>query len=181
MATASLQTHNLDYYSSRLFHGSPLAFEQNDPSLADEALPTFPSRYAGERVWVGSEMALKQDQWVTIMSEQDQAHFLEALRHFQRKLYNNKTPSQGSRMTGLNLGPESLSPKTFPLPQELSNRLRNISHDCYNGRGFGVLRGLHTEILTDEERILVFAGVSSHVAPKRGFQDIKREMVTCKS
>lgn len=84
-------------------------------------------------------------------------------------------------MTGLDLAPESISPKTFPLPQELSGRLKRISHDCYNGRGFGVLRGLDPTAFTDEENVLVFAGVSSHVAPKRGFQDIARELVTCKS
>lgn len=28
--------------------------------------------------------------------------------------------------------------------------------------------------------MLVFGGISSHVAPVRGFQDINRELVTCK-
>jgi hypothetical protein len=84
-------------------------------------------------------------------------------------------------MLDLNLGPESLSPDTFPLSEELDSRLKNISYDCYNGRGFGVLRGVRTENLTDEEKVIVFAGVSTHVAPTRGFQDIKRELVTCKS
>ncbi|KAK3328687.1 hypothetical protein B0T19DRAFT_442576 [Cercophora scortea] len=130
-----------------------------------EALPGFPDRYSGARVWTGSEMALKQHEWVSILSDQDRAHIQAALRHFQ----------------SLHLGPDSISPETFPLPQDLSRRLRELSGDCYNGRGFGILRGLRaiTGAYTDEEQILVFAGVSSHVARERGFQDVNREVVIC--
>lgn len=41
-------------------------------------------------------------------------------------------------MKGLGLGPDALNPQSFPLPPELSVRLRRISHDCHEGRGFGV-------------------------------------------
>lgn len=80
---------------------------------------------------------------------------------------------------GLDLPPASISPKTFPLPQALSDRLRKISQHIHNGRGFCILRGLRPELFTDEENVLVFAGVSAHVAPRRGFQDVNRELITC--
>lgn len=76
-------------------------------------------------------------------------------------------------------GPEAISPETFPLPSDLRDRLRKISYDCYRGRGFGVVRDLYSEALTEEEKVLVFAGVACHVAPQRGFQDSSREVVTC--
>lgn len=81
---------------------------------------------------------------------------------------------------GLDLGPESLTPETFPLPHGLHSRLRQVSHDVHNGRGFCIVRGLDIEALTDEESVLVYAGISSHVAPVRGFQDKERKMVTCR-
>jgi hypothetical protein len=80
---------------------------------------------------------------------------------------------------GLNVGPELISPKTFPLSEQLSERLRSISYDCYEGRGFGILRGINPDMFTEEENVLVFAGVSAHVGSIRGFQDVKREMVAC--
>lgn len=73
-----------------------------------------------------------------------------------------------------------MSRMVFPLPQELADRLETISHDCYNGRGFAVLRGLRPEELTEEQNVLTVAGISSYIAPQRGFQDINRQQVTCK-
>ncbi|KAK3290241.1 uncharacterized protein B0H64DRAFT_412939 [Chaetomium fimeti] len=152
----------LGYYSLKLFsdtHSSPLV----DPPKLDEALPGFPSRYDGERVWVGSDMVAKQDEWIVALTDQDKAHIGQALRHFQ----------------GLNLGPGALNRETFPLPEELVKRLRTLTHGCYEGRGFAVLRGLDPAAHSDEENVLIFGGISSHVAPTRGFQDLAREMVTC--
>lgn len=59
---------------------------------------------------------------------------------------------------------------TFPLPK-LHSALRQISDDVHNGRGFKVLRGLPIDKHTREENVIIYAGVSSHVAPIRGRQD----------
>ncbi|KAM5343253.1 hypothetical protein ACJ41O_014219 [Fusarium nematophilum] len=150
MAAATSQAPSLDYYSSKLFEVT--STYEPDASDLENPLPGFPPRYEGERVWTGSEMALKEEEWTLVLSEEDQAHVLDALRHFK---------------------------KTFPLPKELHDRLRAVSNDVYNGRGFGVVRGLQPEALTEEENVLVYAGVSTHVAPTRGFQDVDRELVTC--
>ncbi|KAI0597496.1 hypothetical protein F4775DRAFT_255975 [Biscogniauxia sp. FL1348] len=162
-ATANMSSRDLDYYSLKLSHGAQPSPQQNDMSGFDKALPGFPARYVGERVWSGPEMARKPHGFITILSETDQNDILEALRHFQ----------------SLSLNPGSIGPETFPLPDDLSRRLKRISDDCHKGRGFGILRGLRPERFTDEEGILLFAGISSHVAPERGFQDVNRELVTC--
>ncbi|KAI5921280.1 hypothetical protein F4810DRAFT_702450 [Camillea tinctor] len=160
--TNDMRSHDLDYYSSRLFHGIRLFSPQDDTPRFDKALPGFPAQYKGERVWSGPEIALKPCDFIVALSENDQANILEALRYFQ----------------GLKLHPGLISPETFPLPDKLSRRLKGISDDCHNGRGFGILRGMQLEQFSDEEGILVFAGVSSHVAPQRGFQDVNRHVIS---
>ena len=83
MATSSVQNPRLNYYSSKLFHGSPLHSRVNEESIRKETLAGFPSKYTSERVWSGPDIASKEDEWVTVLSEQDQDHALRALRYFQ--------------------------------------------------------------------------------------------------
>ncbi len=59
---------------------------------------------------------------------------------------------------------------TFPLPH-LRPILRGISDDIHNAYGFKVLRGLLVQRHTREENIIIYAGVSAHIAPIRGRQD----------
>jgi Taurine catabolism dioxygenase TauD, TfdA family len=49
--------------------------------------------------------------------------------------------------------------------------LRQISKEVHHGHGFKVLRGLPVATHTRSENIIIYAGVSSHVAPLRGRQD----------
>ena len=63
-----------------------------------------------------------------------------------------------------------ISQETFPL-LKLHQALRNISDEVHNAYGFKVLRGLPVAKHTREENVIIYAGVSSHVAPIRGRQD----------
>lgn len=65
-----------------------------------------------------------------------------------------------------------LLPATFPLPK-LHSALREISNEVHNGHGFKVIRGLPVDNYTREENIIIYTGLSSHVAPIRGRQDNK--------
>ena len=69
---------------------------------------------------------------------------------------------------GLPLG--YISQETFPL-YRVRKALREISDEVHNGRGFKVLRGLPVDQHTREENVIIYAGVSAHVAPIRGRQD----------
>lgn len=60
-----------------------------------------------------------------------------------------------------------LSPETFPLPNELSIQLRNISDRLHNGAGFAVLRGLDPKRYNDEENVIAYCGLASYVGPER--------------
>jgi len=158
MATAIVQTPVLDYSS---LGASAHTFSHAEETTNEKTLQGFPAQYANERVWTGSEMLKKQDEWVTVLTAEEQSHIVNALRHFQ----------------GLKLGPDAITTETFPLPAEIHNRLRSISHALYEGRGFGVVRGVDPSQFTAEENVLVYAGISAHIAPLRGFQDIYRETV----
>jgi hypothetical protein len=65
-----------------------------------------------------------------------------------------------------------VSQTTFPLPT-LSPILRQQAHALSSGRGFFVLRGLPVDNYTTEESIIIYAGISSHIASNRGRQDNK--------
>lgn len=60
-----------------------------------------------------------------------------------------------------------INKKTFPLPKPLSERLALISREVHSGQGVAVLRGLDRANLNDEEAVIAFAGISSHVFPLR--------------
>ena len=63
-----------------------------------------------------------------------------------------------------------ISQETFPLPN-LHSVLREFSREIHYGHGFKVLRGLPVTKHTREENVIIYAGVSSHIAPVRARQD----------
>lgn len=67
-----------------------------------------------------------------------------------------------------------INQETFPLPR-LHSKLRDVSKELHLGHGFKVLRGLPVSKHTREDNIIIYAGVSSHVAPLRGRQDSRFE------
>lgn len=72
--------------------------------------------------------------------------------------------------SALNVALGFINQETFPLPQ-LHSVLRDISRELHHGHGFKVLRGLPVDEHTREENIIIYAGVSSHIASTRGRQD----------
>jgi hypothetical protein len=65
--------------------------------------------------------------------------------------------------------------KTFPLPI-LGPKIIALSAKLYgenNGRGFFILRGLDPKKYDAKDNIIIYAGVSSYVAERRGRQDEK--------
>ena len=65
-----------------------------------------------------------------------------------------------------------LSSLTFELPAAFSRRLRKLSDQIYKGVGFQLIRGLDPSKYTSKQGLIVYAGVSSHVCPQRGFVDV---------
>lgn len=67
-----------------------------------------------------------------------------------------------------------MSQETFPLPN-LHHTLRQISKEIHLGHGFKVIRGVPVDQYSRQENVIIYAGISSHIAPIRGRQDNQYE------
>ncbi|KAI1344191.1 TfdA family taurine catabolism dioxygenase TauD [Xylariaceae sp. FL0016] len=115
----------------------------------------FPSQLKGNLVWEGDSIANTYD-WTYVLNDAQLAEIDGAVSHFK----------------GLDLPTGALSPDTFPLPA-LHGELRRLSDELHNGHGFFVIRGLKVDEHSREENVIIYAGISSHIALMRGRQDYK--------
>ncbi|KAB8226114.1 hypothetical protein BDV33DRAFT_186908 [Aspergillus novoparasiticus] len=160
MAVSRLSGHpEIGYmpdYDSYLARGK----RRQETETLDKNVPEgFPSQLNGSLVWDPRSLANTYD-WNYHLTAEELDEINNALRHFK---YTS---------AALNKPMGELSPVTFPLPK-LHRALREISHEVHNGHGFKVLRGLPVDNYTREENVIIYAGLSSHVAPIRGRQDSK--------
>ncbi|KAI0126129.1 TfdA family taurine catabolism dioxygenase TauD [Xylariales sp. AK1849] len=121
----------------------------------------FPEALSGDLVWEGDTLAEKYD-WTYTLNNDQLDEIDRAVRHFKFRLNNVAT--------GLSLG--HISSDTFPLPA-LRVELRRLSDELHSGHGFFVIRGLRVDDYTREENVIVYAGISTHIAPQLGRQDHK--------
>ncbi|KAF7520287.1 hypothetical protein G7054_g12827 [Neopestalotiopsis clavispora] len=115
--------------------------------------PNFPQKLESDLVWDGKDLAGKFD-WNYRLTSLDLIEIDQAVKHF--------------KATGRPLG--HINPDTFPLPT-LHATLRNVSRELHTGRGFKVVQGVPVDDYSREDNIIIYAGLSSHVAPVRGRQD----------
>ncbi|KAM5350994.1 hypothetical protein ACJ41O_003717 [Fusarium nematophilum] len=115
----------------------------------------FPTELEGDLVWDGESVGKTYD-WTYVLSEEQLGEVDAAVKHF--------------KALGLPLG--NISPSTFPLPK-LHPELRRLSDELHKGHGFFVIRGIDVAKHTREDNIIIYVGISSHVAPQRGRQDSK--------
>ena len=128
---------------------------QQNEQLETEVPEGFPTKLTGQLVW-SAESIRDTFNWDYVLTVDDLQEINNALRHFK----------------ALDLPLGELSPSTFPLPT-LHSLLREISNEVHNGQGFKVVRGIPVDQYSREENIIIYCGVSSHVAPLRGRQDNK--------
>lgn len=125
-----------------------------NPDLTQTPLLSgFPAKIDSSLVWEGKDWK-NESQWVYALSGEELKEIDDAIKHFHR--------------TGFHTG--HASPTTFPLPT-LGPVLRTLSEELHNGRGFFVLRTIPIESYTRSDLVLLYAGISSHIAPLRGLQD----------
>ena len=74
--------------------------------------------------------------------------------------------------TALKVSLGHITAQTFPLPK-LHPELRRLSAELHDGHGFFVIRGIPVNELTREENLILYVGLSAHIAPQRGRQDSK--------
>lgn len=127
----------------------------HDEQLDKTLPPGFPYRVDSKLAWKGATVH-EEYNWAYHLTLADLEEVEAALAHF-------KSLGRPSAIGYVNQG-------TFPLPM-LHTTLRGISDDIHNGHGFKVVRGLPVQYHTREENIIIFAGISAHIAPIRGRQD----------
>ncbi|KAL2846479.1 hypothetical protein BJX68DRAFT_256390 [Aspergillus pseudodeflectus] len=123
--------------------------------LPDKVPEGFPEQLTGDLVWEGETLAETYD-WTYVLNEKQLAEIDAALAHFK----------------SLDLSFGHITQEAFPLP-ELHPELRRLSDELHSGHGFFVIRGLRVDEHTREENIIIYAGISAHIAPQRGRQDHK--------
>ncbi|KAL4899828.1 hypothetical protein BDW74DRAFT_171233 [Aspergillus multicolor] len=126
---------------------------QKEEKLQDTLPEGFPQELKSDLAWDGATIGEVYD-WNYHLSQDDLKEVDQALQHFK----------------GLNLPLGLVKPETFPLPN-LHDKLRAISKEIRQGRGFKVIRGVPVDQYTREENFIIYAGLTSHIAPVRGRQD----------
>lgn len=112
----------------------------------------FPQRLESPLAWTARD--LDEVEYVVRLTPEDVEEANAALQYF----------------AALELPTSEVNQQTFPLPR-LGEKLRALRSTLYHGRGFFVLRGLEPINHTPYENIVLYAGMASHVAEKRGRQD----------
>lgn len=116
----------------------------------------LPKKLNSPLAWIGADIESKQSEWKLDLTDDEIAAIDAALAGFEAKYED------------LNL----LSASTFELPAAFSQRLRKLSDQLYNGVGFQIIHGLDPSKYTPKQKLTVYAGVSAHVCPQRGFVDV---------
>jgi hypothetical protein len=138
----------------------------------------YPQRVDKPWVWSGDE--IPAERYVVLLNENDVKQIEEALGLFKGKLYETGIAQSSLAIDlakRLKLGPESVSQETFPLPK-LRSKLEGIANELHNGIGFVVLRGLDPAKYTALDNVLLYLGVTSYIAEKRGCQDSSGNMIS---
>jgi len=123
----------------------------------------WPAQVDTERAWSGSDFK-SEDDFSFQFSSEDLEEIHAGLIHFKS-------------LPG-NLGPDDVNQTTFPLPN-LGPRLIEVAKAVHEGRGFTLLRGLEPDKYSNMDNILLYLGVTSYIAEKRGMQDFDGRMI-CK-
>jgi hypothetical protein len=139
----------------------------------------WPTQVDAERAWAGSDFK-SEDDYVLHLSAEDVVEIEAGLAYFKGwySTFLSNTDFANTQQPGLpgNLGPDDVSPSTFPLPI-LGSRLVETSKTVHDGRGFVVLRGLDPDKYSSFDNILLYLGVTSYIAEKRGMQDFDGRMI----
>ncbi|KAL2884852.1 Taurine catabolism dioxygenase TauD TfdA family protein [Ceratocystis lukuohia] len=138
--------------SANVFPGS------HPRNIRDTALPLpagLPSSFNSPRSWTGSDYA-NDNSYILMLSQEDVKEIDEALAHVNASELPN--------------GVDSISPATFPLPL-LGPKLSGVGDELYNGRGFGLIRGLDINKYSVEDRSTIWLGIQSYIASLRARQD----------
>ncbi|KAL2198948.1 hypothetical protein P885DRAFT_58358 [Corynascus similis CBS 632.67] len=127
------------------------------------ALPAgFPSHLPHKLAWTGSDFKDSSDH-ILVLNDVHVAEIKSALESYKCK-------------SALGQDGDLVDAANFPLPT-LGPKLRELSDDVHNGRGFCVIRGINPASFSVEDLTLAYLGVQSYIAEQRGRQDKRGNML----
>ncbi|KAF2456095.1 hypothetical protein BDY21DRAFT_288209 [Lineolata rhizophorae] len=136
-------------------------------ALADLKLPReaavpdgFPDRVRAAWAWDGADFA--GDDYVVRLGRADVDEVERALAYY-KSLSGTRTPADVCR-------------ETFPLPR-LQRTLKGVANVLHLGRGFSVIRGLKPQNYSALDNVIIYLGITSYVAERRGCQDSSGNMI----
>ncbi|KAI1422372.1 hypothetical protein F5Y12DRAFT_717482 [Xylaria sp. FL1777] len=88
-----------------------------------------------------------------------------------------ETMNWGCAYSGSGQGIDRVDKESAVLPQ-LQEKLAQIRQSLHDGPGLAVLRGLDPTGVSMKENLVIFAGVSSHISPRRAAQS-GGKIITC--
>lgn len=121
--------------------------------------------------WGASDFGQNPAAYTLTLTESDLLAIEKAVNHFKGKLISPSgfSSATDSCLLGLGLPRGSVDRSNFPLPEGLTMKLRQINDTLNNGQGFQVVRGIDPTSYSEEEHILIFAGICAHVATHRNW------------
>ena len=143
------------------------ALPKHDLSHSQNPLAAFPTKLTGDLCWDSTTFSDGTNKYVLQFSETDLDSIRRAISVFKGMRYCNDMAIELMESLDLGLPPSFLEPATFPLPEELGNRLRSVTSVLHDGIGFSVLRGLNPEQYCAEDNIIVYAGLLSYIGDQR--------------
>jgi hypothetical protein len=135
-------------------------------------------------VWSGDN--LQKEQYVYELSPSQNMEIHSALSRLKGKcqLKMCYIPQQPIRLVAyvlpfadLDIGLDDVSKSTFSLPT-LGPVLEDLSSCIYQGRGFFVLRGLSPASYSREDNVIIYLGISSYIAERRGRQNLDGRLMS---
>lgn len=93
-----------------------------------------------------------------------------------KKVYLRTHSTSNVGMIELELDGDLVCRNNFPLPT-LGGRLTALRGDLYQGRGFGLIRGLSPQKYSVEDLTVLQLGIQAYVANQAGKQDKKGNMM----
>ncbi|OJJ31390.1 hypothetical protein ASPWEDRAFT_187270 [Aspergillus wentii DTO 134E9] len=152
---------SIPYYPDRAqYDARVLDHLQRQPAQA--ALPAgFPAELDSDMVWEGSDLNLEESAQenrtkLMVLNTSQLAEIDAALSYFQT----------------LSKSMHELDPSTFPSPS-LHPVLRAVSDNLHYGYGFTLIRGIPVTQYTREENMIIYVGVSAHIASNRGLINLR--------
>jgi len=150
--------------------------------LETEVPTGWPKHLKHPLVWSGTDF-IDENEYVIILTEQEKKEVVAALNYFKgTALKHCCRLTQDEKLTlapEQELEGEDVDRDSFPLPT-LGPRLEKVRDDIYEGRGFSIIRGLEPNDFSVEDFTVIYLGITSYVAERRGKQDQRGSMLSTK-